>query len=187
VISEVDYPSGLSWDEFLALPHETRNAALVDGEVVVNPPNALHELVVQNLVILFREWLRGAPDRGDVSTQQPVQINDRRGYQPDFAWYPPQHCAPPGEPPAFSGLPGLIVEVFSPSTRRFDVMRKRSDYEHIGIPEAWFVDPIERQLLVCQRAEPEAPFDDVEMSADEILTSPLLDGFRLHVGALFER
>ena len=120
------FPSNLTWDEFLALPHELRNASLIDGEVVVNPPDAPHELVVRNLQLIFTEWIRAGTDRGDVSTQQPVKINDRRGYQPDFAWYPAEVSAPPDEAlPWFSGLPGLIVQVYSPSTRRFDRMRKR--------------------------------------------------------------
>jgi Uma2 family endonuclease len=83
-----EYPSNLTWDEFLALPHELRNASLIDGEVLVNPPNAPHELVVRNLHFVLVEWTLAGPDRGDFSTQQPVKINDRRGYQPDFSWYP---------------------------------------------------------------------------------------------------
>ncbi|HEX6421486.1 MAG TPA: Uma2 family endonuclease [Acidimicrobiales bacterium] len=179
--------SGITWDEFLALPHETRNAALVDGEVVVNPPNPQHELVVQNLVIAFRAWLRQAPGRGDVSTQQPVKINDRRGYQPDFMWYPPERCAPPGEPASFNGPPSLVVEVLSPSTRSFDLIRKRGDYERVGIGEVWFVDPRDERVLVCQRPEVGGCFTDRELGPGDTLASPLLDGFAVEVGELFRR
>lgn len=182
-----DIPSELTWDEFLALPFELRNAALIDGEVVVNPPNAQHELVVQNLVIVFREWMREEPGRGEVSTQQPVKINDRRGYQPDFAWYPPERCAPPDEPASFSGPPELVVEILSPSTRSFDFVRKRVDYEKIGIGELWLVDGDARTVLRCQRNEPGAPFTDVELAEGDALTSPLLEGFKVPVAALFER
>jgi Uma2 family endonuclease len=184
------FPSNLTWDEFLALPHELRNASLIDGEVVVNPPNAPHELVVRNLQFVFVDWIRRGAGRGDVSTQQPVKINDRRGYQPDFAWYPAAVSAPPDEElPAFTGPPGLIVEVFSPSTRRFDRIRKRRDYEQIGIGEVWFVDPRldSRGVLACQRKGPDEPFFDVEAGPDDLLTSPLLEGFELPVARLFER
>jgi Uma2 family endonuclease len=181
------YPSNLTWDEFLELPHELRNVALIDGEVVVNPPNAQHELVVQNLVIAFRPWLREKPGRGEVSTQQPVKVNDRRGYQPDFAWYPHDRCAPPGELPSFSGLPELVVEVLSPSTRAYDLIRKRADYEHIGIGEVWFVEADGDGMLTCQRPGPGALFIDRELGPNDTLTSPLLDGFELSVAALFER
>lgn len=187
-MSAVANPSGdLTWDEFLAIPHETRNAALIDGKVVVNPPNAQHELIVHNLWTALREWARSGTDRGEFSTQQPVKIHDRQGYQPDFAWYPQDQCAPPGEPAAFSGLPSLIVEVLSPSTKSFDLMRKRVDYERIGIGEVWFVDPPNHVALACQRAEPGANFSDVELGHGDTLTSPLLPDFELPVSALFER
>jgi Uma2 family endonuclease len=186
-VSTAAYPSGLTWDEFLALPHELRNAALIDGEVVVNPPTAQHELVVQNLTVALRQWMRAAPGRGEVSTQQPVKVDDGRGYQPDFAWYPPERCAPPRRPPSFDGLPALVVEVLSPSTRAFDLLRKRSDYEHVGIDEVWFVDPDEQAVLSCQRSEAGAPFASVELRLGDTLTSRLLPAFAAPVTTLFER
>ncbi|MGH9112892.1 MAG: Uma2 family endonuclease [Acidimicrobiales bacterium] len=185
--SVATFPSNLTWDEFLALPYETRNAALVDGEVWVNPPNAQHELVVRNLNIMFVQWMRAGAGRGDVSTQQPVKISDRRGYQPDFMWYPPELCAPPDEPASFSGPPSLLVEVLSPSTRSFDLIRKRADYEHVGIAEVWFVDPPERKVMVCQRSEPGALYGDTELGAGDTISSPLLEGFELPVDDLFRR
>jgi Uma2 family endonuclease len=178
------FPSNLSWDEFLALPQETRNAALIDGEVVVNPPNAQHQRIVRNLEKFFGQWMEAAPGRGEVSTQQPVKVNDRRGYQPDFAWYPEDQCSAPDEPAAFDGLPALIVEVLSPSTRSFDLLRKRTDYERLGIRELWFVDPVLRTVLIYRYADPDTA---IELGLDEKVTSPLLDGIALAVHALVHR
>lgn len=42
--------------------------------------------------------------------------------------------------------PMLAVEVLSPSTRRFDLMLKRSRYEAAGCPVYWVVDPHEPSL-----------------------------------------
>ena len=182
----VSYPSPLTWDEFLALPHETRNAALIDGEVVVNPPDAQHELIVRNLNVVFTEWLRARAGRGEVSTQQPVKINHRRGYQPDFMWYPADRCSPDDQPLSFTGLPAIVVEVLSPSTRSFDLLRKRADYERIGLSEVWFLDQTPR-VLVCQRPAPDAPYIDCELGPSDTVTSPLLDGFAVAVDDLFRR
>jgi Uma2 family endonuclease len=177
----------LTWDEFLALPDETRNASLIDGRVIVNPPNAQHERVVGNLWVLLKTWLRQEPGRGEVSTQQPVKVNDRRGYQPDFGWYPEERCASPGEPASFTGLPGLVVEVLTPSTRRLDPLRKRIDYERVGVGEVWFVEAQDREILVCQRSEPSEPFTQLELGEDDKLTSPMLPGFEIKVAELFDR
>jgi Uma2 family endonuclease len=178
----------LTWDEFLALPFETRNAALIDGKVHVNSPSAMHELVVENLMSALRAYSRVEPSRGEPSTQQPVRITDRRGYQPDVMWYPGVQCAPAGEPPSFTGLPGIVAEVFSPSTRRFDAIRKRRDYEDVGIGEVWFCDPVETAVLVLRRSAADAGYDvTLELDADANLTSPLLPSFEVRVGSLFTR
>jgi Uma2 family endonuclease len=183
------FPPNLTWDEFLALPHELRNASLIDGEVVVDAPNEQHEFVVQNLIVIVRHWIRSGADRGQVSTQQPVKINHRRGYQPDFAWYPQSRCAPPGQPKSYRGqLPGLVVEVLSPSTRKRDLVRKRRDYESIGVDEVWFVEQTAwgGPLIACQRRGPGRPFVDVKADLTDVLTTPRLDGFELRVGLLYE-
>jgi Uma2 family endonuclease len=187
--SDLSFPSNLTWDEFLALPYELRNASLIDGEVIVNPPNAQHELIVRNLHLVFVEWMRAGKGRGQISTQQPVKINDRRGYQPDFSWYPHEVCSPLDEALSFNGPPGLVVEVLSPSTRTFDMVRKRHDYERIGLGEVWFIDPnpAEQVVLAYQRRMPDEPFMAVEAKPDDHLTSPVLEGFELHVARLFER
>jgi Uma2 family endonuclease len=178
----------VTWDEFLDLPFETRNAALIDGKVYVNSPSAMHEYVVGNLLMAWSVYCRAEPGRGEPSTQQPVKVNDRRGYQPDLMWYPAEQCAAPGERAAFSGLPGIVAEVFSPSTRRFDAIRKRGDYEALGIAEAWFLDPDDSRVLVVRRSVPETGFDvTVELGPDDVLTSPLLPAFEVRVGSLFER
>ena len=182
----VEHPTNLTWDEFLALPYETRNASLIDGEVVVNSPNAQHERVVRNLLLVFAAWTRAAPGRGQASTQQPVKITDRRGYQPDFAWYPQDRFITERDTWRFAGVPGLIVEVSSPSTRAYDLVRKRDDYEQIGVDEVWFIeqDPSRYKVLACQRIDGGA-FTSRELKPGDQLTSPLLDGFSVDVAELF--
>ena len=182
-----DFPSNLTWDEFLSLPQETRNAALIDGEVVVNSPNAQHEWIVRNLTATFLNWMWSGANRGDISYQQPVQIHERRGYQPDFVWYPQELCAPPGQPREFSGPPHLVVEILSPSTRRFDLVRKRHDYEEVGIAEVWFVsqDQNDFWVLQCQRNRPDGPFVERKRWLGELLASPVLQDFEVPVDALF--
>jgi Uma2 family endonuclease len=186
VSSVARVPSNLTWDEFLALPYELRNVALIDGEVVVNPPNAQHELVVKNLLFAFQRWTDES-GRAEASTQQPVKVNHRRGYQPDVAWYPPEVCAPPGEPASFSGPPRIVIEVQSPSTRAFDLIRKQADYDLIGIPETWFVDPNVPWIILCERPEPGSAYRHRELGPTDMLTSMLLPGFSMPVADLTRR
>jgi Uma2 family endonuclease len=161
----------MTWEGFLALPYVT------------------HELVVANLLVTFVDWMRDGDHRGDVCTQQPVKIDDHRGYQFDFAWYPPEHCTPSDEGRGFTGPPALIVEIRTRQGRVLDLVRKRHDYEQVGIGEVWFVDGSRGNhcVLAYQRPAPGQRFVAVEAGVDDHLTSPLLEGFAVRVGQLFER
>lgn len=179
--------SGLTWVEFLALPEqELKHAELVDGEVLVNPPSAQHQRVVRNLLYALETWCRADEERGEVTMEPPVQASADSGYQPDLAWYPPERCAPPGEPAAFENPPALVVEVLSPSTRTLDMVRKRADYARVGVDELWMVDSDESVAFVLRRADAEATeFELVaDLGADAELGSPLLPGFAVIVGDL---
>ena len=101
------------------------------GEGIVTPAGGGDDVLRRAV-----EPERAAPGRGQASTQQPVKITDRRGYQPDFAWYPRDRFSSERDIWRFVGVPGLIVEVLSPSTRAYDLVRKRDDYAGGGA-SAW--------------------------------------------------
>jgi Uma2 family endonuclease len=171
----------LTWDEFLGLPYETRNTDLIDGKMIVNSPNAQHERIVGNLLFALKLWQRGLPERlGGTTTQQPVKVSERQGYQPDMSWFPVEQCEPAGQRASFSGLPAIVVEVLSPSTRRIDLVRKRGDYEALGIPEFWIIDPDTEVMLIARRSAPTGGYVDLVLESSEVIP-----GFQLPVRELF--
>jgi len=176
-------------DEFLALPERqgARFRELVDGEVVVNEPTAVHSLVQGNLYLAFRLWMRAAPRRGRAFTPIDVGMDERNVFAPDLSWY----AASSGmdvESPAPYGRPDLVAEVRSPSTWRYDVGAKKSAYERSGLPELWLVDTPADEVLVFRRSTPGAGIFDLalELGRGEALESPLLPGFRLALDELFD-
>ena len=54
-------------------------------------------------------------------------------------------------PQQFDGVPDLILEVLSPSNRDYDLGEKRAAYREAGVPEVWFVDPREEQILIDRK------------------------------------
>ncbi len=54
-------------------------------------------------------------------------------------------------PTKVKGVPDLVVEVLSPSTRNHDCRRKKERYRKAGVHEYWIVDPdehvVEQHLL----------------------------------------
>jgi Uma2 family endonuclease len=182
----------MTWDEFIGLPFETRNTDLVDGKMIVNPPNAQHERVIRKLIGALDRWqeheLLSTPGSrlGEATTQQLVKVVNDRGYQPDLSWFPVEQCSGPGEPAAFTGLPAIVVEVLSPSTRQFDLVRKANDYRTLGISEYWLIDPDAKSVLVLRAGSDSSAVFGAEAEHDgELLVSPILPGFSANVPDLF--
>jgi len=178
--------SGLTWDEFLALPEEPqyKHAELVDGEVVVDPANWLHQRIVTRAVFAIESWIRDGTDRGGVTMDPPVKIRDNRGYLPDVAWYREGRNRPRQGQPYLEGAPDLAIEVLSPTTRAIDLVRKRADYARVGVRELWLVDPDGPAALVLRSVDgPEFVLAE-ELDADGVLTSPMLPGLTIRVGGL---
>lgn len=177
--------TGLTWQDFLALPDEYRHADLVDGELFVTAPALLHQQIVGRLYAAVLAWTDAGQGRGEAILDPAVQVSHDRGYMPDIAWWRHEKCAPPGQPPAFDGPPDLVVEVLSPSTQSLVLIRKRSDYLRIGSTELWFIDPDEPSTHVVRAgSDGELGFD---LATTDCLRSPMLGGFAVEVGSLTRR
>ncbi len=42
---------------------------------------------------------------------------------------------------AFVGVPAFIIEILSPDSRYRDEVRKKAEYERLGVQEYWIIDP----------------------------------------------
>jgi Uma2 family endonuclease len=150
----------LTADEYLSRDF-SRFAQLIDGVVVVNSPSWPHQSVCGDIYVALRAW-----GEGQVTLQLDVRVDDHNVLAPDLLWF----AEPlPMDAPRAIRVPDLVVEVLSPSTRRYDVGRKRELYIHHGVKELWLVDPERRSVLVVTPAGEEER---------EVLTSELLPGFR---------
>jgi Uma2 family endonuclease len=174
--------------DFLALPREStaRRRQLIDGEVVVNEPTWSHGRAQVVIGASLEVWASAAAGRGRGNMPIDVQLDDRNVYGPDVVWYREDRAPSRDDPPPYP-VPDLAVEVRSPSTWRFDIGAKKEQYERHGLAELWLVDAAADVVLVFRRSAPNAPQFDVslELTAGETLTSPLLPGFTLTVGAIF--
>ncbi|MDP1846382.1 MAG: Uma2 family endonuclease [Solirubrobacteraceae bacterium] len=171
--------------EFHALP-EQRWATLIEGEVVVNQPRALHQRVVLDLVVALTLWTRDGAGRGEVTSEIAVELDEHNWFGPDVMWY--RGGREPGRSEtAPQPMPDIAAEVRSPSTWRYDIGPKMARYEQYGLPELWLVDTAADVILVYRRSTPQAATFDVclELARGDALTSPLLPGLALPLDELF--
>lgn len=125
------------------LSHEDR-VELIEGEIVdMAPMGSQHAYVVNQLA---RWFTLAAGEDCLVSTQNPIQLDDRSEPQPDLALLKPEDY--------MARLPGpadilLVVEVASSSVD-YDRGVKLDLYARHGIPEVWLLDLTGNELLVCR-------------------------------------
>jgi Uma2 family endonuclease len=178
-------------DEYYAVTEAGDRKQLVDGEIVVNEPKAIHAELQARLLVALRSWSTEGKGRGQVLLPTDVRMDEHNVYGPDLLWFSEpklQSAFPRGLDAYPERVPDLVVEVRSASTWRYDIGAKKRVYETGGVPELWLVDDAADTVLVYRRSTPESGTFDVahELARGETLASPQLPGFALPVDALFE-
>ena len=132
----------MTYDDLLALPDDGLRHELIDGEHFVSPaPGSAHQLIVGNLHVLIREFLRQQPIGVVMLAPFDVVFSQYDVVEPDLIYFSRERFkAVVGEKNA-AGAPDLAIEVLSPSSRRRDEVLKRRLYERTSVPEYWIVDP----------------------------------------------
>lgn len=130
--------------DLLELPEDNRKHELLDGQIVISPsPRPIHQRVVSRLVVALAAVL---PPELEVLTA-PVDVHIPHGLPtlllPDVLVVPTITVDT-----ELVSRPVLAVEVLSPSTRRFDLGRKRAAYARYGIGVYLVVDPLVPALTV---------------------------------------
>jgi Uma2 family endonuclease len=173
-------------DDYLALGEGYPRTQLIEGEVVLNQPELLHQVVLVDLIVALRAWADAAPGRGLLTLPLDVKLDERNVFAPDVMWYAADGTPALDDKRPYP-LPQIAVEVRSPSTWRYDIGTKRATYETGGLAELWLVDTVADVIHIFRRSGSEAPAFDVvlELGVDDELTSPQLPGFVLPIASLF--
>ena len=122
----------------------TTRYELVDGALLVSAePSLQHQRVSARLLRLLQD---AAPDGVEVFLPIDVRLSPVRQLAPDVTVVRSQDAT--GR--RLSGVPLLVVEVQSPSTRTVDLTLKRQVLEEAGVPSYWLVDPDDGVLTVLE-------------------------------------
>ena len=117
---------------------------LVDGEVLVTPgPHWSHQAIVARLFELLAPYVREHALGRLFTAPLDVRLEPGLTLQPDLL------LVPDGQLRTMSDTVTallLAVEAISPSSARFDRVKKRPRYQRHRVPEYWIVDPDSRVL-----------------------------------------
>lgn len=126
-----------------------RRYEIIDGELIVTPsPVPRHELLAVRLTLRFGNYVEARRlgqvwgDRVDIKLAEGEAL-----VIPDLSFIRRDRLGIVG-PTAIDGVPDLVLEILSPSTRHRDLGEKMALYARYGVTEYWVVDPEARSVRV---------------------------------------
>ncbi|HEY7066847.1 MAG TPA: Uma2 family endonuclease [Chloroflexota bacterium] len=168
---------------------ETKRYEIIDGELyVAKQPHWYHQLVCMDVAFPLERWSRDT-GAGVVNAAPGVIFAEDDNVAPDLVWVSaerlPVVLAPDGK---LHAAPDLVVEVLSPGAvnELRDREAKLKLYSRRGVREYWLVDWQRREVAVYRRADAALQLIATLLEGDT-LYSPLLPGFSLPIGEIFER
>ena len=140
-----------SYEEFLELTQNNEQRyEYIDGEIYyMASPKTKHQTALQQLFITFHNYFQ---DKDCTPMFAPYDITlkrheeDKNVVQPDLMVI----CDLEenlDERDYYMGIPDLVVEILSESTRDKDLIKKLDLYKTCGIKEYWIVDPFNCQIM----------------------------------------
>ena len=136
----------LTYDDYVCFPDDGRRHEIIDGDHFVNPaPSTYHQTVSKRLQFqLYSQIeLRGL----GILFNAPVDVHmsEHDIVQPDLVVILKENQTII-TPSKVKGVPDLLVEIISPTSRNSDRQLKRNLYESSGVTEYWIVDPFDHSL-----------------------------------------
>ena len=147
-----DSPKKIPYEEFLKLTENSdKRYEYVDGEIyLLTSPGTIHQKALGELYILFYNWFKGKkciPMLAPYDITLKRNLNNINVVEPDLVVI----CDMEenlNEKDYYMGVPSLVLEILSESTRRKDLIKKLDLYMSTGVKEYWLVNPASREITV---------------------------------------
>jgi len=169
-----------------ALPHDSYNYELVDGELVMSPKNTfLHGDICARLLVALENFNQAHKLGVVLDSSTGFWMSNRNCRAPDVSFVSKDRMKRLGfsrrTARFFPGGPDLAVEVLAPSNTRADLDARLRDFFSSGTQLAWVVHPEEQFVEIChslteRRIVGAGAFLDGEQ---------VMPGFRFPVAELF--
>lgn len=129
----------LTYEDLERLPEDGKRREIVDGVLYVPPsPGVNHARVVDEIGRAFGDYARAHGGEAFASILD-TRLGEHDIVEPDVLYVAPDRLDIEAER-FLTGAPTIVVEVLSPSSRRYDRVTKRRLYARSGVPEYWVVD-----------------------------------------------
>lgn len=171
----------LGYEDFARIPADGKRYEVLDGELYVTPaPSPMHQRWSKRLLRRLEDYFEPR-SLGEVF-DAPIDLilAEHDIVEPDLLIVAnPDQISKRG----IEGVPLMVVEILSPSTRAQDRAVKMRRYAECGIPHYWIADP-DAETLECFRLERGAYRLVAEASAPATLAHPDWPDLTIDLGAL---
>ena len=131
----------LTYEDYCLIPEDRNRHEIIDGiHYVSAAPNTRHQRILGRIFIRLYSFVEQNQLGEVLFSPVDVLFSQYDVVQPDVVFISNERISILTEP-NIKGAPNLVVEVLSPSNRRYDLERKKSLYEQFQVPEYWIVDP----------------------------------------------
>ncbi len=175
----------LTYEDLCRAREDGNRYELIEGELVlVASPSPLHQRVSRRLAFAFDRVLSVDASGEVFYAPLDVRFPDGSVVQPDIVVVLSDRASIVGES-LIEGVPSLIVEIGSPSSKGRDRGSKRSLYARFGVPEYWYVD-LELSQLVIHRHPVEGSYRSVTKAVGAAVPAAI-PNVHVSLASLFDR
>lgn len=172
-----------TYDDYLKLDDDNRYE-LIGGELVLVPaPRTIHQRISGKLFKVLISYI----DKNNLGellyAPTDVLLTEKDKPQPDIMFISKERLSIIKDN-YIQGAPDLVIEILSPSTGKWDRVKKSRLYYTHGVKEYWIVDPDAKVIEVFTPGEKNWNLFQ-SYDAEEILLSPLLPGLEIQLKDIF--
>jgi prevent-host-death family protein len=140
----------VTYEEFSKIARESENRyEYIDGQIyLLASPGFRHQKIIMEMSSKFSSWFK---DKECQPLTSPFDVTLYKGdepnlVQPDLLVICDQEKI--GDDDTYTGIPTLVVEVLSESTRSKDIIIKLNLYMSGGVEEYWIVNPFSEEVNI---------------------------------------
>jgi Uma2 family endonuclease len=130
----------IKFEDYLEAAPENK-CDLVDGNYIIHSPASFRHVELRQFLVIIIALFIEKYELGKLFSENfPIKLNDKNWREPDIAFVSQKNLDKIHQN-VFTGAPDFIIEIISEDSRYRDEVRKRAEYERLGVGEYWILDP----------------------------------------------